>query len=358
MSNTGIKVNGNDLSTIFKANYSGKYTKTVYYTAKNGEDLSKIFEPCTTDPNSKISYNTGYSCPDYGDLKNAFMDKNYIPIQVNVTGNTSSTTYSYGGKNYTLVAYAPTFGAVTGSITITGTISYAINYLLLGGGGGGGGGYSGDTDIGSQNYGGSGGGGAAGQIIVNSFNASNGTTYSIVAGGKAEGSTNGNSSYINNVNTAAGGPAGGNAPSNGTGGGGAGNSYSTGNGGGGTYGEQIGSGNTYSGGMGGNCNITPISQNGINVSSNGIVSGGGISYKLCGGGGGGSSNGNLISGGSSAGGAGGNQFSSGGSGNGFDGGYGGGGGGGGGAEGVAPWNAGNGGRGGPGLVLLWWVTPS
>jgi hypothetical protein len=360
---TNFTVTGHgDLSAIFKSNFSGNHTTDVNYKV-NGTDLSQFFEPATTE-NSKISFNTGYSCSAYGDLRNAFMDKTYVSVTITPVGYTSNKYYNfnYNGTNYTTAIYEGAANGANGTITVSGAINnYQINYLLIGGGGGGSdGGISGGTD---RNFGGGGGGGGAGDVICGSFNALN-QSYNVNVPGKAEGNNGGGTTTFASFSSNGG--AAGTNTSDGTGGlGGAGNGpggggYNTGSGGGGSYGV---SGQGYPGQNGNpvqNLSITnypPLSVNNGTLYFYDSGSDQQLTYNICGGGGGGSSNDKLTIGGSGNGGGGGNLPTAIRSGDGFDGAWGGGGGGGGGESPNAPFNVGNGGRGGSGLCILWWVTP-
>lgn len=346
---TGFNVAGHgDLSIIFKANYSGTYQDVVNYTASNNKDLSQIFEPVTTNA-SKIPYATNYISTAYGDLQNAFMDINYTSVVV-----TGATTTGVVG-NYTYCVFSSASGTV--EVVAPSPQGFAINYVLVGGGGGGGGGSS-SGDV--NNYGGCGGGGGAGGLTLSSINVTTTTTFIVSAPGKAEGGSAGGSSTFGTANSSGGDF--GRTSTNGAGAGGGGNGAGniglyTGNGGGGGFGQQANTGTTYPGVQGGDMGFYNAVVGPLTIFSDGsstaYISINGVIYNICGGGGGGSSSGNPGSGGGTgAGGEGGFVEASG---NGFDGGYGGGGGGGAGQNPLII-SAQNGGRGGPGLIIVWWIT--
>jgi hypothetical protein len=385
---TGYITGTTDLSGVFKGYISGQKQPNSGFITALGQDISQLFQRATS-PSEQISYNTNFYSTLSGtgplkDLKEYFMDINYVFPSITFTGATSSYTFTVSGVTYQTAIFdgtnAANNGSITGKIIVANAPSgYIINYLLVGGGGGAGSGSAESSQAGSKNLPGGGGGGGAGDIICSSTslldNSYNISVPGKVDGGQAnpssDGNTGGTTSFTSSF-SALGGGRGGGAGNNGTGGGpGNGNGpggtgYSTGNGGGGAYGYVtvgFNQGQTYDGGGGGSVKNLSIPNNVMSV-NNGTVtfynsSSQQITYNIGGGGGGGSSSTKLVSGGSSAGGAGGNMpdVTTGGSGNGFDGGFGGGGGGGGAQDNAPPYGAGNGGRGGPGLAIIWWEVP-
>ena len=379
----GYYVDASDLTVIFKGYISGSKQPDSGFKSANygGEDISQLFQ-IATSPAEQIAYNTNYLSTSLGgsDLKNYFMDIDYVFPVITPIGYTSFYTFTANSVTYQAAIFdgfsAANNSFINGSITVANAPSgYTINYLLVGGGGGAGSGSAEASQAGSINLPGGGGGGGAGDIKCSSSNLTTGS-YNISVSGKVDGgeanpSNNGNTGGTTTFSSfsSAGGSNGGGAGNTGTGGGpgnGNGTGYSTGNGGGGAYGyvqTGLNEGETYDGAGGNPVQNLNITTNVMTV-NNGTVtfynsSNNQITYNIGGGGAGGSSSATLVSGGSNAGGSGGNMPNGtpGGSGNGFDGGYGGGGGGGGAQDNAPPYGAGNGGRGGPGLAIIWWQVP-
>lgn len=374
MTTTGFNVPGHgDLSIIFKAKYpTTGSTAFVNYTAKNGKDLSLVFEPATTN-DSKISYATNYKNPQSLDLQEVFMNIRYVDVVV--TGETTIATVSTGGVNYTYCVFESSGTVQTVQVNEPPPGGLTINYVLVGGGGGGG---NGNKNSGEKNYGGAGGGGGAGGLSVGLTSVTTTTTFNVSVSGQAPRQ---NSAYPSTFEsstftaTAGGGACGDDSvndsyqASGGTSGTGNIGVY-TGNGGLGGYGQLYAvPGTIYSGQAGFNmASYGPNTIGPVTIYSDGnstaYISIDGVTpYNICGGGGGGSGGGvnsRPGAGGIATGGSGGTVGYAG---NGDDGGnYGGGGGGGAawntGIFGVAPTQTQYGGAGGPGLVILWWITPS
>ena len=369
---SGFKVrsNGKDLTEIFKFITSAPTQSTKLYSKKNGtyEDLNTMFEPATSNPNSQITYDTGYKYYDtnlniYKDLRYLFMDINYSPITITPSPNYSQHGYiSNLGVSYEMVVYYGD-GPTNGNISVENAPSgYDINYLLIGAGGGGG---AGSTNGDVNNYGGPGGGGGGGSVSCATFQFSNGT-YNFNVPGKTEGENDGGATTFDVFYG-----LGGNRGNNGSGGNGGSGGSGDGNGGGGGYGYSVGDSVGYSGNSGDQNNFNLYNNLVFAVSGEIVISANITSipptsppsqtYNFGGGGGGGASNLTEASGGTGAGGAGGTQCKLPGdqnySGNGKDGTFGGGGGGGGGQNNVADYGAGNGGRGGSGFAMIWWKIP-
>ena len=195
---------------------------------------------------------------------------------------------STGSPSYTVDSNCNYVATFTGNGTITFASSFNINIIAVGGGGGGGGGSN--TQLGNPTESAGGGGGGGGVGILNSFTATQGTSYSIIVGssgasggGNNSGGNGGDSSFkdisLTNYLTATGGSAG-----NGH--------YGAVVGGTGGTASSIFSITSYNGGNGGNGYQTSppsTAQNGSNTSP-GMPIGtlpNGTTYSFSGGGGGG-----------------------------------------------------------------------
>ena len=136
----------------------------------DGYDLSQIFEQATLNPDSKISYDTNYSCTTYGDLKNVFMDINYNNPIFTATG--TYTTLD-GANNWHVIQFTG-----TNPCSITFNYNISVYYLIVGSGGRG-------DDGGIMSAGGGSGGGGGGVItnVTNTaLNLTAGQNYPITIG--------------------------------------------------------------------------------------------------------------------------------------------------------------------------------
>jgi hypothetical protein len=173
-----------DLSGIFLPYKYGTVTAADTGYKVNGNDLSTIFAGISS---TNIGYNTGYK------LKQSGLDLRYIfepyTISVPFTVQTSTNyTYSYSNNYYVIVFTnnnTTTATNVTNTITFTENVTSA-NVVVVGGGGAGGNSYNQYSDQWYMNGGGGGQGGYVNSYTDISLNA---TSYNIQAGHGGIGNT-------------------------------------------------------------------------------------------------------------------------------------------------------------------------